>query len=67
VVLELDVNFLRLGAICPVEVAGLEGVYFEHAFFFAFCLDDLDRHMGFVDYHVSGFEFDDLREAEWVR
>jgi len=50
-----------------MEIAGLERVHFEHAFFFTFCLDDLDCHVGFVHYHVPGLEFNDLREAEGIR
>jgi hypothetical protein len=66
VLLELDVDFLWLCAVCPVEDACLERVRFEDTLLFALSLDYLDGLISFVDDHISWLELDDLGKAEWI-
>ena len=63
-VFKLYVYFLRPCAICPMEIAGLKGVYFEHSLLFTVSLDNLNRLMAFVYYHIPRFKFYYFRKAE---
>jgi len=66
VLLKLDVDFLWLCAVCPVEDACFIRVCFEDALLFALSLDYLDGLISFVDEHISWLELDDLGKAEWI-
>ena len=59
-------DFLRLSTVCPMKHACFLGIGLENTPFFTVSLYDEDGCMCLVHYHISGFELNNLGEAEWV-
>ena len=65
--LEFNIDFLRFTGISPMEIACFKRVDFKHTILFTLSLYNLYGHMCFIHHHVSGLEFNDFRETEWIR
>lgn len=65
-IIELNIDLLRLVAICPVEITSFKWISFEQSLLFTLSLNDLNGHASLVDDHVPRFKLNDFGETEWI-